>query len=526
MEESPLPRRAFAPEGPDEAPLEVHFLPGRRWASPPLDEPSEFVEDTLTPIPPPAPVLPVSERRAVTGRRFSAEEPTSEYEERAPRRSASSPTPYGLSPGDESVEPADVPIASAPVHPVHVRWFWPVVGIAVSAALILAFTVIPRLARPTVPGGTTTVKALLLSVTADLDALRPGTTWTATSDVTPDETKGIRCVLPSAQLKTPPLEGSVVRRTLSATSGDPASVVEQVETYADADAAAGAFAVRSTQLGGCTGTPDLVAKGFTVGGLGDQSLAVQVTEQDAAAVVHTLVLVRTGSTLLITDAHAAATPLDTDALARALVPALKRLCAPVNGTCPTTSTVADAEVPPPGEFAGALATGDLPRVTLGAGTWVAAEIKPMKISGSGCEVVDLTAPPKSTSAVQHAYLLTGDAATSPNFGLDEVVYTFASESDAKAFVDSVTTNISECAKREATATVAAAGTLPPPASGSLFTVDQRKTLDKAARSQVFLSYSGTRAVYLAANPTPTFDLTAANWLAVGQRAINRAKQLP
>jgi hypothetical protein len=525
VEQSPLPRRALAPEGADEAPFEVNFVPGRRWASPP-DEPVEPVEDTLTPIPPPAPVLPVSERRAAAGRRFSADEPAGEREEHAPRRSASSPTPYGLSPSYDSREPAPVPIAAAPVHPVHVRWFWPVVGIAVSAALILAFTLIPRLARPTVPGGTATVKALLLSEPADLDVLRPGTTWAATSDVAPDETKGIRCVLPSGQLKTPPLEGSVVRRTLSATSGDAASVVEQVETYADANAAAGAFAVRSTQLGGCTGTPDLVAKGFTVGGLGDQSLAVQVTEQDATAVAHTLVLVRTGSTILIADAHAGATPLASDALARALVPALKRLCVPVSGTCPTTPTVADAEVPPPGEFAGALATGDLPRVTPGTGTWVAAEIKPMKLAGSGCEGVDLTAPPKSTTAVQHAYLLTGDAAASPNFGLDEVVYTFASEADAKAFVDSVSANITDCAKTQATATVAAAGTLPQPASGSLFTVDQRKTLDKAARSQVFVSYSGTRAVYLAANPTPTFDLTATNWLAVGQRAISRAKQLP
>ena len=269
-----------------------------------------------------------------------------------------------------------------------------------------------------------------------------------------------------------------------------------------------------------------MAKGLTVGGLGDQSLAVTVTEQDATAVAHTLILVRTVSTILIADARAGTTPPAADALARALVPALKRLCGTVSGTCPTTPTVADADVPPPGEFAGALATGDLPRVTPGKGTWVAAEIKPMKLAGSGCEGVDLTAPGKSTSAVQHAYLLTGDDAASPNFGLDEVVYTFASEADAKAFVDAVSANITDCPKTQATATVAAAGQLPAPASGNLFTVDQRKTIDKAARSQVFVAFSGTRAVYLAANPTLDFDLTAANWLTVGQRAISRAKQLP
>ncbi len=483
------------------------------------------------------PVLPTSERGASAGRRFSADELPDDWEAHAPRHSASSPASLHDSPA----EPTEPPIAQLDVapdstaaavrpapseRPFHVRWFWPVVAIAVVAALVLAGTLIARFNKPAVPGGVGTPRSSLLSEPAELSALKPGTTWTATNDIAPDETKGLRCVQPSAQLKTPPLEGSVVRRTFTASSGEDAGVVQQVETYTDAEAAKAAFTARSIQLGGCPGTPDLVNKGFTVAGLGDQSVAVQVTEQDAAARVHQLLVVRTGSTLLITDAQAGTTPLGMDALAASLVGTLQRLCGPSSGTCPTTPTVADADVPPAGEFPGSLAAGDLPRVTPGTGVWVDAEIKPMKLGGSGCEGVDLTAVTSATSAVQHAYLLTGDQGASANFGLDEIVYTFANEADAKAFSDGVIASVTDCPKQQATATVTPLGRLEAPASGQLFTVDQRKTIDKAARSRVMVASLGVHAVYLAANPTPEFDLKDEAWLAVLQRAIIRAKQLP
>nr|NLI49047.1 hypothetical protein [Propionibacterium sp.] len=506
----PRPRRGLPPAEDAPAPGSR----GRRWIEPPEDAESFAV-------PPPAPVLPSGSAGATPGRRFSADDLPDDWAPRPPRRSATSPSDLDTpasppSPSDR--EAAAAPAVAATPAPAEERPRWLVPAIAV--ALVAMVLLIVR------PGATASVSPQsLLAESADLAGLRAGTTWTPTDDAAPDETRGLRCVSPGAELRpVTPLAGRTLRRTFTSASGEPATVVQQLESYPDAATARQGFAARLAQVGGCAASPDRVLAGFTVTGLGEEAGAVRVVEQDAAARVHHLLVVRAGPHVTLVDAHADGADLPVDALARALQPSVGRLCQAGGATCAGPLAVAEADQPPAGVPAGFLTSGDLPRVTPGAGVWIGAQIEPLTLAGSGCEGVDLTAVPGATAA-QHAFILKGDPNASPNFGLDEMLYTFTGPAEATAFAATLTARLTSCSADKPATEVAPKGALPAPAVGQLFTVSQRISLDKVALSRVMVGVTGPRVVYLAANPTPQFDLSDAAWLDVLDRALRRATQL-
>lgn len=538
---SPAPRRALpATDERPEAPARA------RRALPPED-------------PPPAPVLPPSHwapsSAASAGRHFSADDLPDDWRPARPRRSASSPAGWASSPASPAAEAAPVlaiPAPAAPTSPAPAppgttaaapapalaapasapvrrlpRWALPTVGGLAAVALIATVAVLGR-PQPQAPAsaGTTPAAPGVLAEATELARLIPGAAWAATDDLAPDEARGLRCALPVAQQAVKPVAGSLQRRTFTSTSGAGATVVQQVERYASAEDAQRGYAARLAQLGGCAATPDLVRQGLGVSGLGERAGGVLVTEQSASATPHDLLVVQAGSLVTLVDAQAGASAPDPQALAQGFAPAVGRACGAASGSaCAAAPTVAAAPLPPAGEPAGFLAAGDLPLVTAGTGAWVGAQIKPMRLAGSGCEGIDLTAPPTGTPAGQQAFVLTGDPKASAHFGLDEVVYTFAGPAQAKAFVDTIVANISACSKKQPAARATSPGKLPG-GYGQLFTIELRTTLDKVALSRVLVAASGSRAVYVAANPTAQFDLPDASWLAVLQRAVSRATQLP
>lgn len=516
---------ATKPPVNDEAPAPSTDGPVGRRHMATTDEPA-----LTTPVPPPV-VTPRPAPRADAGRRFSTDDRPASWSAMAPRRSAASPSHYAeVEPPSPrtTVLPAVPGAARAagplPKRPLHVRLFWPVVAVAVVAAIALAVSLVVKLPPPAEPTPSTTTRPVFLIEAQDAASLGGGT-WTATSDINPDQSTGIRCIQPTSELAKQPLGGSVVRRTLTASTGT-STIVQQQETYADEAAATEAFAARSSQLGGCPTTADLVTGGYAVKDLADQAVAVTVRQQDDTSLVHDLVLTRTGSTLMITDAQAGSSPFAMKDVVPTLAPALGRVCAAFGGTCPGTTPSVSSSTIPASDPPGYLSSGDLPLVTTGVGKWLGAQMLPMKVTGSGCEGISVTKVSKAKSASQRSFVLEGDPDSSSHFGLDEIVYTFGSDADAKAFSSTVIKNIKGCETREQTATVKAGATLPSPANGQLFTVDQLVTVDKAARTRVIVASSGKQAVYIAANPTAKFDLTDAEWLAVGNRALTRAKQLP
>lgn len=537
MSDQGTPRRGIPAEDCDDE-FDIETTAGRRWRY-------DFAEDE-TLVPPPVPVLPGAEPSGLLGRRFAIEDLPDDWEPPLPRHSATSPSHLRQSPvsvASPTVVPPPAPVgASAEATPrveglpstrkaadgtaPRPRWVWGLLAGLVLLAIILTWFLVSRTGGSVVQTGTpmtpaASAQAGLLAAPSELAALREGTTWTSTDDLAPDETRGVVCIAPSSQLQAPPT--TLVRRTLTATTGDPATVVQQVEIYRSAEAARQSFAARVAQLGGCTGAPALLAKGFKLTGLGDEAVGIQATEQAEGPIQHLVTVVRTGSTILVSDAGQANNPLAMDAVAKAGVPSLGRLCGPAKGACPDTVGVQEADLPA-GNPSGWLTPGDLPRVTAGAGAWVDAAIQPMQIPGSACEDVDLAKVPDATSASQRGFVLDQDPKAPLHFGLDETLYTFGSDAAAQAFATSVMDNVSGCSKRTGTATVAPLGKVEAPATGQLFTVDRRVNLNKAARFRVGVAAIGNRAMYFAANPDANFDLSDEQWLAVLQRAVVRLKQ--
>jgi len=527
----PRPRRALPPAEDAAPPAAPPAARGRRWVEPPDD--LDFFA-----APPPVPVLPSGAAGATPGRRFSADDLPDDWAPKPPRRSATSPSDLTSpasppSPARDVAagqaapaipEPATglgVPLPGAGHEPPEdrPRWLVPAIAVALVVALIAIALLIVR------PGSSASVAPrTLLAEPAEFAGLLAGTAWTPTDDAAPDETRGLRCVSPGAELRpATPLAGRTLRRTFTSAAGAPATVVQQLESYPDAAAARQGFAARLAQLGGCVGSPDRVLAGFAVTGLGEEAGAVRVAEQDAAARVHHLLVVRAGSYVTVVDAHADGADVAVDALARALQPSVARLCRAGGSGCAGPLAVTESDQPPAGVPPGFLTTGDLPRVTPGSGFWVGAQIQPLTLAGSGCEGVPLTAVPGATAA-QHAFVLKDDPRSSPNFGLDELLYTFGGPAEASAFATALTTNLAACQQSKQESTVTPLGTLPAPAVGRLFTVDQRTSLDRVARSRIMVGVAGDRVVYLAANPTPQFDLSNEAWLDVLNRAVRRATQ--
>lgn len=584
MTDARVPRRALPPD--DES-----WAPGRRWSGLSIDDErllfADFTDDdTMLQAPFQLEdfdgIDPVAPHPMATGRRFSADDPATSEDTSSWWPSGEAQFAFGLSPSsataiNEAPLGPSEPLLAPPAHPTQTdsppsapspalavaspnpstaqptsaiphtnarrasgmssyeparpslanRLFWPVVALAVVAAIVLAWSIFGR-ARPVAPSVSPKPTALSTPVAQadDFAGLRQNTSWTTTTDLSGDESHGLRCFRPSSELTVPPLPNGVQRQTMTALTGDPASVKIQTETYVDSATASKAYTARSEQLGGCVGTSDLITKGFDVTGFGDKATGVSVTQQDATGAVHELFVVLTGRGLFLADAQSAKSPLVTEALLASLAPGVSRLCQASEGSCvPTTPKAVPGPIPP-AEPLGYLTAGDLPLVTPGAGTWVGAEIKPIKVIGSGCEGVPLAEMPKATLAVQRSYLLTDDPKASQNFGLDEIVYSFTSEADAKALADTIASNVANCAKGQATATVSALGKLAAPASGQLFTVDQRKTIDKVARTRVVVASVGSKVIYIDGNPTAQSDLSDASWLSVANRAVIRAKQLP
>ena len=211
------------------------------------------------------------------------------------------------------------------------------------------------------------------------------------------------------------------------------------------------------------------------------------------------------------------------------MPSLSRLCTGSEGTCPSSLVVA-SQPPPAGAVPGWLVEADLPRVTAGAGRWGATDPQTaLHLVGSQCEVININAVPDTTAVGQRTLLLADDAKAPAGFGVDQGVYSFATEDAAKTLRDKLAKNIGSCAKRAPTATVkvgpeisgtAAGGTT---IAGSTFLVTQKIGAGSVVFRVAVLTV-GNRTVYLLANPTTAFDFTDAAWRQIAIRAGQRVSQ--
>lgn len=499
-------------------------------------QPSDPQPAGVTPIPPPAPVMPTSEAApASAGRRFSAAELPSEAERPLPRRSALSPaatrarSPRSADEADSAADATEprwafawTPRRKALVGAVAVV---AVVGVVAASQLLRPQTTV-QAPTPTPSAVTVEPVATYLLQPADLAGVRAGASWTAATTATTVEagTPQPTCLPPAAELRVAPASSLV--RTFSPADGQEGGVLHQVDTYATAADAEAAYDQRLSQLGACELNTAWVRSAAEVDGLADDASALTLVLQDVQAEYHTIVLSRTGTRVNVMDATQPDEAPGLQPVVTALAAASARQCADSGGACVTQPEIA-AAIPPVVAPAGWLAPVDLPRITPGAGVWRGADLAQMRLAGSRCEAVDLVSVAGTTASAQRTSLLEDDTAAPTGFGVDEAIYTFANAADAATFARTLTTNIDQCAARTATAEVARTAELGGNAPGAAWVVTRKVSSAAAtARFRVAVQVAGNRVVYLMGNPSATFDFSDDAWTAVAVRAGERLTQFP
>ena len=525
------PRRALPPRDDDEfddAIDDESPSPRReRWeATGPV--PDAPAGPAGTPIPPPA-VLPVPDiAPASAGRRFSAVDLPADEERPLPRRSALSPA------ATRAMSPRTPDVAEEAVAPqtrsYRKLFLGSLVALVLAGAVIAAFVLLnpPGSGGPgATPTPTFDPVATYLVQPADLDGVRANTTWEAAATVTePDaSTPAAKCLVPVLESETQP--ASTLVRTFSPVAGAAAGLLHQVETYASPEEAAAAYEARAAQLGSCERNTAWVEEGKEFTGLADEATGSTVVLQGPDAEYHTIVVSRTGSRVNIVDATQATEPMAVGSLLPAMADTFARQCTD-GGTCPSSPAVT-AGVPPVNETPGYLTGVDLPRITAGAGAWRGtAPTATVGSPGSRCEAMELKERPAgATTHVQRTLVMQDDAAAPDGFGVDEVLYTFATPEEANAFAATLAGNIDGCAERTGTAEVARTADLSGAGTGLAWVVTRKVDgSDGTVRFRVAALAAGNHVIYLMANPTPEYDFADEAWHGVALRAAERLTQLP
>lgn len=368
--------------------------------------------------------------------------------------------------------------------------------------------------------------ALFVAAPEDLGSVNPQATWQiATTTSTIDATTPQAKCLPSTAEDAQQPQDTLVR-TFSSDGATAGAVLFQVNRYDTAETAQTAYAALLSELANCDRTTVWAVRGLAIQGLADEAAGQVFEVQDATNEFHTIALARTGTRVSIIDATQAQSAVSGDAVVGVLSAVGKRQCTD-GGTCPTTPATTEI-APLTTTPAGWLATVDLPRISPGSGAWRATDVADsVTAPGTKCEAVDLTNLPGAASRQQRTYLLRDDTAAPQSFGVDEAVYTFDSPEGASALLTTLNSNMDACATRAATAQVTRTGDPSGTGAGGAWVVVQR--VDQQSATAKFRSaalVSGSRVIYLVANPSDSFDFTDEAWHELTVRAGQRVQQLP
>lgn len=501
---------------------------GRAWAA--------------TPVPPPRPVLPTSSAApASAGRRFSASASPREFEY-VPRRSATSVSsppevyfrPAGGDPAPASpaspAAPEPAPKAAEPRRSGR-RAIAVLAGIAAVVGLVLGgvWWLGPTLTATPKPTQTTSPASLdPLLTPADLGRL--GATAWITAVTPPPAGDGNPICLP-AEVEEMPTPDRTARRVLTPNATGTDFVTHVVDTYPDEAAATRAYQARLLQAGSCADTEALIVAAYTVDGLADSAFSTRIDVQEETTEPHVLVVSRTGRNLSMIDITTA-DPTSVDDAVQVATQPLARLCSGGEGTCPTLPTATET-IPAAGQLPGWLVEADLPLVTPGAGRWGAnAPSSSLTIVGSQCETVVLKKVPDVTAAAQRTLMLADDPQAPTVFGVDQVVYTFATPKAAKSFADQLGDDLADCTSRVPTATVEKGPSVKGEGQGGIsfsgesYLITQQTVSGGTATYRVGVLRIADRVSYLLANPSADFDFSKAQWKAILTRTGERVTQLP
>ncbi|OYO23988.1 hypothetical protein CGZ93_05655 [Enemella dayhoffiae] len=364
-------------------------------------------------------------------------------------------------------------------------------------------------------------------------SIDPSRTWSQslTEQGVNDSSPGAACIGP--QPTGQPGPAITLLRQLKASGDDKTAALHRADAYASPEEAAQMFNFRSTEIGGCVGSPLYVEKGFQITGVGNQAVGVRLVLQDRVNEYHSIVLVRTGRVLNILDVVRMGQPADIDSMVKALSQAVNRQCGPAVGLCTAPSTSVNLTIPPPGgDQPGFLASGDIPRVTQGVGQWRgnAPGSRVTIQDGTNCEAIDFATVSGASTRQQRTYLLRNDPAAPPEFGIDEIMLQMENPKSANELVDKISNNIKGCEQRTLTAKVQKQAPLLTPAQGTevkgaWYVVTQKLDQTRTQKYRVGIFSAGQKVIYLRANPSDTFDFSDEAWIGVNLRAGERSTQI-
>lgn len=347
--------------------------------------------------------------------------------------------------------------------------------------------------------------------------------WTIDATTSPAADPTALCLTQVAGM--PSVAGSFQRKLVSG----PATMIHRMDAYGSVADAITITTLRLAQLGRCSNVPVYLSSGATISGLGDQAAAITAVVQDPTPIMHTVVLVRTGSVVDVVDVWQPTTPIAVEKAMATAAAVVGKQCAKAGGACVTTPDV-KVGPPPSGGVAGWLTVSDLPRITPGFGRWTASDpVTTIRVIGSQCENVSFATAQGPTQRRQRTYLLTEDSVPK-GFGLDELLLDFETAEAAAAFAKSVTDNIDSCATRVPTAKLGATGTFTGVgASGEAIagywrTVSQPTSAATTATFRIVVATAGKRVVYLLLTPSGAYDFSDDSWAAAGLRAAQRSTQ--
>lgn len=371
-------------------------------------------------------------------------------------------------------------------------------------------------------------------MTADISkSLDSEQDWNATqtSDQVGEQSVGVACVTttPNGQ----PLPKGTFLRTLTGSGDKGTAALHRVDGFGSVDEAKSYFQFRSTEIGGCQGSPLYVQEGYSITGLGDEAVAVKLVLMDQTPEYHTVVLARTGQNVNIIDVAQKDKSVSADDVADAARQVINRQCGSAAGLCSASDMeVKDSMPPAGGDEPGFLAAGDIPRITPGTGNWAGTALtKEVDVGdGSNCEAVDFATVSGPQKRQQRTYLLRNDPGAPAEFGIDEIVLTMPNKGDAEELVSKIGDSIDGCESRLLTAKVPQKGDVKAQGVGGMevegrwFTVTQELGGNQKSTYRVAIVQSGTKVIYTRMNPEGDFDLEDDEWARVNRRAGQRATQ--
>jgi hypothetical protein len=332
-----------------------------------------------------------------------------------------------------------------------------------------------------------------------------------------------------------PVEGQpaaklTVLRLLSSSGKKAPGILHEADAFTSVEEAVQAYAVAAKTMGGCLEMGGYIESGWSVSGVGDQSLGLIVgIVKGSSTEYRSMVLSRTGVVINIADVAQTGDPIGVAKVARALAPAINAQCRGAGGACARPVTVKGAPPPVGGDEPGFLAAGDLPPVKNVSSLWVGndPDVPSPDFLGAQCENVNW-ARTEANERTARTYLL--QEGSDPGFGLDEIILTMKSPKAATSFVKKLKTTVADCPKRKLTATVpkpnavkgvGASGT---EIAGWTAEISQRAT-GRTNKYRVGAVAVGAKVVYTFLSPKGDYDLTDSQWDAVVVRAGERASQV-